>query len=28
VNSAAIQQVVVAMKNEVEKLREQVQNLE
>ena len=28
VNSAAIQQVVVVMKNEVEKLREQVQNLE
>lgn len=28
VNSASIQQVVVAMKNEVEKLREQVQNLE
>ena len=28
VNNAAIQQVVVAMKNEVEKLREQVQNLE
>ena len=28
VNSAATQQVVVAMKNEVEKLREQVQNLE
>ena len=28
VNRAAIQQVVVAMKNEVEKLREQVQNLE
>ena len=28
VNSAAIQQVVVAMKNEGEKLREQVQNLE
>lgn len=28
VNSAAIQQVVVAMKNEVEKLREQVQNVE
>lgn len=28
VNSAAIQQVVVTMKNEVEKLREQVQNLE
>ena len=28
VNSAAIQQVVVAMKNEVEKLREQVQNIE
>ena len=28
VNSATIQQVVVAMKNEVEKLREQVQNLE
>ena len=28
VNSAAIQQVVVAMKNEVEKLREQVQKLE
>ena len=28
VNSAAIQQVVVEMKNEVEKLREQVQNLE
>ena len=27
-DNAAAQQVVVAMKNEVEKLREQVQNLE
>ena len=27
-NNAAAQQIVVAMKNEVEKLREQVQNLE